>query len=96
MTRCLLGLAALTVAVSWSDGPARAQVGDAPWCAVVNMGRDSVYWDCHYRTFEQCVPNVLAGNRGFCNMNPRWEGWYAPVAKPPRPSHHRKRHSRAN
>ncbi len=45
-------------------------VGNAPWCAVMNMGDGDVIWDCEYATVEQCVPNVLAGNRGFCNVNP--------------------------
>jgi hypothetical protein len=31
---------------------------------------DSVYWDCRYSSFAQCRPNVLTGNRGFCNVNP--------------------------
>ena len=76
MKRFLLGVAAFTAAVTLASEPARAQVGTAPWCAVINIGKGSVYWDCRYRTVEDCVPNVLAGNRGFCNMNPRWEGWY--------------------
>src|SRR5689334_18794656 len=43
--------------------------GDAPWCAVINIGTGTVYWDCHYPTFEACyhLGNILAGNRGFCN-----------------------------
>jgi hypothetical protein len=45
--------------------------GDAPWCAVINLGMGDIAWDCRYRTVEQCVPNVIAGNRGFCNLNPR-------------------------
>ncbi len=48
--------------------------GDAPWCAVINLGMGDVYWDCQYRTIEECVPNVIAGNRGFCNLNPRGPG----------------------
>jgi len=42
---------------------------EAPWCAVLDMGK-GVYWDCQYRSFEQCRPTVLAGNRGWCNLNP--------------------------
>ena len=64
--------------------------GDAPWCAVINIGTGTVYWDCQYPTFEACyhLGNILAGNRGFCNLNP-WPG----------PSHlipyqHQKRHGR--
>src|SRR6516164_7417325 len=43
-----------------------------PLCAVYSIGKDA-YWDCQYRTFEACYPNVIAGNRGFCNLNP-WPG----------------------
>lgn len=49
-----------------------AGYGDAPWCAVINIGPGEVYWDCQYRTFEACAPNVVAGNRGFCNVNPTY------------------------
>jgi hypothetical protein len=45
-------------------------VGNAPWCAVISMGDGDVHWDCEYNSVEACVPNVLAGNRGFCNVNP--------------------------
>jgi hypothetical protein len=48
--------------------------GDAPWCAVTEVGDGEVYWDCQYRTIEECVPNVIAGNRGFCNVNPYGPG----------------------
>lgn len=50
--------------------------GNAPWCAVVEIGAGEVEWDCHYQTVEQCAPNVVAGNRGFCNPNP----YYVPPA----------------
>ena len=43
--------------------------GDAPWCAVVNQG-GNVMWECYYQTIAECQPNVLAGNRGFCQRNP--------------------------
>jgi hypothetical protein len=48
-----------------------------------------VYWDCQYRTVEECVPNVIAGNRGFCNLNPYGPG---PTAVPVK--RHYKRHVR--
>src|SRR4029077_8675099 len=44
--------------------PAKAY--EAPWCAVILEG----YWDCQYRSIEECRPNVLAGNRGWCNPSP--------------------------
>ena len=72
MMRLMLAVCAFTAALCFDVPPSRAS-GDAPWCAVINMGQD-VYWDCQYRSVEECVPNVLAGNRGFCNHNP----WYEP------------------
>ena len=38
----------------------------AAWCAVINYGE---YWDCQYRSFEECRPNALA-KRGWCNPSP--------------------------
>jgi Protein of unknown function (DUF3551) len=71
MTRTILVAAAALVSVSFS--PRHANASEAPWCAVINMGR-GVYWDCQYRSFEECRPNVLAGNRGFCNPSPYYVG----------------------
>ncbi|HZT26246.1 MAG TPA: DUF3551 domain-containing protein [Pseudolabrys sp.] len=53
--------------------PPPAQAYEAPWCAVINMGHD-VHWDCQYRSFDQCYPTIVAGNRGFCNPNPAYSG----------------------
>ena len=63
-----------TVAVSTSFGGLPAQAYEAPWCAVINGGAGSVYWDCQYNSIAECRPHVLAGNRGFCNPNPRYGG----------------------
>jgi hypothetical protein len=46
--------------------------GDEPWCAVVNQG-GNVMWECYYQTIAECQPNVLAGNRGFCQHNPYYQ-----------------------
>ena len=62
--------------------------GNAPWCAVQNLGAGDVVWDCEFRSAEECAPNVIAGNRGFCNINP---GFVPPVWATP--ARHRKRHS---
>ena len=51
-----------------------AQAAEGPWCALISLGTGSVYEDCQYYSLEACRPNVLAGNRGFCNPNPRWVG----------------------
>jgi hypothetical protein len=45
-------------------------------------------WDCHYRSVEECRPNVIAGNRGTCNPNPAWSGWQRQNAG--HPKRHRK------
>ena len=49
-----------------------AQAYEAPWCAMIENGTGSVYWDCQYHSFEDCYRrgNILAGNRGFCNPSP--------------------------
>ncbi|MET0874423.1 MAG: hypothetical protein ABWX81_06495, partial [Pseudolabrys sp.] len=31
-----------------------AQAYEAPWCAVIEFGRGSEYWDCQYHSFEDC------------------------------------------
>jgi hypothetical protein len=64
---------ALSTAVLFGPTPGRAGTfGDAPWCAVIPMGDGDVHWDCEYNSVAACQPNVIAGNRGFCNVNPYW------------------------
>ena len=75
--------------LAFSVGAAHAgSFGNAPWCAVQNLGTGDVEWDCEFRTVEECVPHVIAGNRGFCNINP---GFVPPAYAAPR--HYRKRRS---
>ena len=70
-----IAISAATVVALTAFGPRPAQAyAEAPWCAVLNTGTGSVYWDCHYASLEQCVPHVLSGNRGFCNQNPAYTG----------------------
>ena len=83
----ILAVSAFVAALCFDIPPSRAYYGDAPWCAVVNVGHGNVIWDCQYRTVEECVPNVLAGNRGTCSPSP----WYTP--KTVAPKKHRARHS---
>ena len=70
--------------------PAAADYYGAPWCAVVSTGDGDMQWSCEYRSVEECRPNVLAGNRGWCNPNPYF------VASDLSPEHrrHTKRHAR--
>jgi Protein of unknown function (DUF3551) len=65
----MIFVAATLASLAFSPQPAAADYHEAPWCAVIGMGR-GVYWDCQYWSLQQCVPIVLAGNRGFCNPNP--------------------------
>ncbi len=88
MQRIMYAGATILTLLALGAEPARAQVGNAPWCAVISLGTGTVYWDCQYWSVEACVPNVLAGNRGFCNHNPAFAAEYAPLR--PRPYRHRK------
>jgi hypothetical protein len=76
------------------DGPistdALPRSSEGPWCAVQSSGLDSVTENCRMRSFEECRQETIAGNRGFCTPNARWQGNRA-VEKPKRP---RKRHAR--
>jgi hypothetical protein len=62
--------------------------GNAPWCAVQNLGAGDVVWDCEFPSAEACAPHVIAGNRGFCNINP---GFVPPHSATP--ARHRLRRS---
>ena len=65
----VIATAAAVLAFEVSSGDA-AYIGNAPWCAVVNIGAGAVDWDCEYPSAAACAPNVVAGNRGFCGLNP--------------------------
>jgi hypothetical protein len=67
-----------------------AKAYEAPWCAVTNNGTGNMYWDCQYRSIEECRPNVLAGNRGWCNPNPYFVAPYRPTEY----RHYRERYTR--
>ena len=89
MTRMVFVAAALA-SLAFGLQPAAADYYGAPWCAVVSTGDGDMQWSCEYRSIEECRPNVLAGNRGWCNPNPYF------VASNPSPEHrrHAKRHAR--
>jgi hypothetical protein len=70
--RIVLAAAIFFAAMVFNLHPARAD-DRAPWCAVISVGFGDVVWDCQYNSIEECRPNVIAGNRGFCNHNPRYE-----------------------
>ena len=67
MTRIIFVAAAAVALLVVGQQSARAGYYGAPWCAVVSTGAGDVHWSCEYRSIEECRPNVLAGNRGWCN-----------------------------
>ena len=77
MTR--MNLVAIAALAGAFFGQQPAQAYQAPWCAVIQLGPGSNYWDCQYRSFEDCYRrgNILAGNRGFCNQSPYYVAGYA-------------------
>ena len=62
-------LVAAAALASGSLSPRYAEASEVPWCAVYSMGEEAVYWDCQYRSFEECRPVALA-ERGWCNPSP--------------------------
>ncbi len=91
-TTAKLGIAiAVAAVVMTAHVPASFAYGDAPWCAVVSLGTGEMHWGCYYRTVEECQPHVIAGNRGFCNLNPYGPGPYASAAVPH--ARYKKRHA---
>ena len=91
MTRTALAVSIACLISSAGSQPAAADYFGAPWCAVISMGDGDMQWDCEFRTVEECIPNVLAGNRGWCNPNP----YFAYSSVPEQARRQRKRHVRA-
>ena len=91
MIRMILAVTAALVVTGFGLQPVAADYYGAPWCAVISMGDGDMQWDCAFRSIEECRPNVLAGNRGWCNPNPYFATAYAPAEA----RRHRKRHVRA-
>jgi len=53
------------------------------WCALSDIGGGVMQENCSMRSLEMCRQEVIAGNRGFCNPNPRWQGNPAGVRQSP-------------
>jgi len=68
--------------------PRASQAYEKPWCALTEIAGGAMYENCTIPTFELCVQEVIAGNRGFCIPNPRWQ---APGPAPRQPRGQRKR-----
>jgi hypothetical protein len=72
IARSILVMAAVAAVILLDTHASQAYEGQ--WCAVTNRGGGTVSWNCSMRSFDMCVQEVIAGNRGFCNPNPRWQG----------------------
>jgi hypothetical protein len=85
MMRPVLATIAAAALLGAGIQPGGAQTsGNAPWCAVIDQGTGNVVHECYYQSAAECAPNVVAGNRGFCNVNPYWTGpipGFAPASR---------------
>jgi hypothetical protein len=77
----VLILVAVAAALLLDVRASQAYYGQGAWCAGQNRGGSTFTYNCSMRTLEQCVSEVIAGNRGFCSPNPYYRG---PEAAPPR------------
>jgi hypothetical protein len=75
----------ITVAAAMCVSARASQAYEGPWCAVTSLGRGSVTENCSMRSFEMCRQEVIAGNRGFCNRNPRVQGIWREEGQPSAP-----------
>ena len=76
-----LMLIVVTVAVAMLLELRISQAAQMPWCAGTNIGGGVFHYNCTLPTWEMCVQEVIAGNRGFCSPNPYYRG---PESAPPR------------
>ena len=56
MTRLIFAAVATLAGVFF--GPA-ARAYEGPWCAVIERGTGSVYWDCQYHSFDDCYRRAI-------------------------------------
>ena len=71
----------VTVAVAMLLELRISQAAQMPWCAGTDIGGGVFQYNCTLPTWEMCVQEVIAGNRGFCCPNPLYRG---PESVPPR------------
>jgi len=76
-------LIATAVAAAMSLNLRASQAYERPWYALTDIGGGVMHENCTIPTFEMCVQEVIAGNRGFCIPNPRWQA-PGPAARQPR------------
>jgi len=90
MRNILLVLTTSATVTLLGTGASHAQY-NAPWCAMQSIGNGTMVQRCAYSSLESCVPDVIAGNRGYCIQNPRL-AYLAPAAGPTRKVRRKHRH----
>ncbi|MBV9348432.1 MAG: DUF3551 domain-containing protein [Pseudolabrys sp.] len=79
--RSILFAAGVTLALFTAQSAQAQYRAQGPWCAVISFGIEGVQEDCSYASIEECRPNVVSGNRGFCRPNANWQ---EPAPRKPR------------
>jgi len=67
-------LVATAVAAAMFLSLCASEAYERPWCALTDIGGGVMHENCTIPTFEMCVQEVIAGNRGFCGPNPYYRG----------------------
>jgi hypothetical protein len=62
------------VAAAMLLDPHASQAYEMPWCALTEIAGGAMYENCTLPTFELCVQEVIAGNRGFWHSKPALAG----------------------
>ena len=91
--RIPLAIAAIAgTALLLSTADSRAEYsayGAGRYCAVFSNGNGSVKEICNFNDFESCRREVVSGNRGWCNDNPRFGAQWGAQAAEWQPAAHR-------
>jgi hypothetical protein len=93
MRKLIVIVAALAAVVLLGSRPGQAY-REGPWCALMMTGTGSIVERCDYWDLETCRLEVISGNRGFCNQNPRWPDYYASTSPKSKSKPSRKRTQR--
>lgn len=79
--------AALVLGAAAALSSAPAQAGERAFC-MRGQGIDMAHGDCRFDTYEQCLATA-SGRLNFCDANPFYQGYGAPVERRRHRRHHR-------